>query len=724
MSLFQPSIINKYLLDLDTFKANNAFEKFQKYFGNPEIQQNIRISKEEQYQEGFLREFFVNILGYTINPEPNYNLLTEQKNEKDSKKADGAIVSNNGINPIVIGVIELKGTETTDLSNVENQAFSYKNNHKDCKYVITSNFEKLRFYIYNAIDFEEFNLFNLTKERFQLLYLCLAKVNLLSGIPQKIKEASVSQEENITKKLYADYSNFKKALYQNLVELNPQFDKLTLFKKTQKLLDRFLFIFFAEDRLLLPPNSIREIIKQWNQLKDLDNYTPLYDRFKKYFGYMNTGFKGKQYEIFAYNGGFFAPDEILDNIKIDDTILHDNTLKISNYDFDTEVDVNILGHIFEHSLNEIEEIQSEIEGKELDITKSKRKKDGVFYTPKYITKYIVENTVGALCTEKKNEIGINEEIIISSRKSKKKELIEKIDSYRDWLLKITICDPACGSGAFLNQALDFLISEHQKLDELKARITNSPLIFSDIENSILENNIFGVDLNEEAVEIAKLSLWLKTAHKGRKLSDLSGNIKCGNSLIDDKNIAGDKAFNWHKEFPQIFGNDNLQDFQNLEDLKKKEQKPDYLQLIKEKTLEAKEKAEKAKELSNEAIELTQKVYEYAEKLSSVSEPKAEYISKNVGFDVVIGNPPYLNLTKNNTNINHLNYYTTFYESIKNANSKNLFTLFNEKGCNLLKANGLMSLIIPEGFLKTRSYEDCVNYLKRYGIISKAIYFEN
>jgi len=724
MSLFQPSIINKYLLDLDTFKANNAFEKFQKYFGNPEIQQNIRISKEEQYQEGFLREFFVNILGYTINPEPNYNLLTEQKNEKDSKKADGAIVSNNGINPIVIGVIELKGTETTDLSNVENQAFSYKNNHKDCKYVITSNFEKLRFYIYNAIDFEEFNLFNLTKERFQILYLCLSKDNLLNAIPQKIKEASVSQEENITKKLYADYSNFKKALYQNLVELNPQFDKLTLFKKTQKLLDRFLFIFFAEDRLLLPPNSIREIIKQWNQLKDLDNYTPLYDRFKKYFGYMNTGFKGKQYEIFAYNGGFFAPDEILDNIKIDDTILHDNTLKISNYDFDTEVDVNILGHIFEHSLNEIEEIQSEIEGKELDITKSKRKKDGVFYTPKYITKYIVENTVGALCTEKKNEIGINEEIIISSRKSKKKELIEKIDSYRDWLLKITICDPACGSGAFLNQALDFLISEHQKLDELKARITNSPLIFSDIENSILENNIFGVDLNEEAVEIAKLSLWLKTAHKGRKLSDLSGNIKCGNSLIDDKNIAGDKAFNWHKEFPQIFGNDNLQDFQNLEDLKKKEQKPDYLQLIKEKTLEAKEKAEKAKELSNEAIELTQKVYEYAEKLSSVSEPKAEYKSKNVGFDVVIGNPPYLNLTKNNTNINHLNYYTTFYESIKNANSKNLFTLFNEKGCNLLKANGLMSLIIPEGFLKTRSYEDCVNYLKRYGIISKAIYFEN
>ena len=83
---------------------------------------------------------------------------------------------------------------------------------------------------------------------------------------------------------------------------NSQHDKLTLFKKTQKLLDRFLFIFFAEDRLLLPPNSIREIVNQWTTLRDeLDAYVPLYDRFKKYFGYMNTGHKGRKHDIFAYN---------------------------------------------------------------------------------------------------------------------------------------------------------------------------------------------------------------------------------------------------------------------------------------------------------------------------------------------------------------------------------------------------------------------------------------
>ena len=107
-----------------------------------------------------------------------------------------------------------------------------------------------------------------------------------------------------------------------------EYDKLTLFKKTQKLLDRFLFIFFAEDRLLLPPNSIRSIVNQWTDLRDkYDEYFPLYDRFKKYFGYMNTGHKGQQHDIFAYNGGLFAPDEILDNIKINDDLLHKHTDK-------------------------------------------------------------------------------------------------------------------------------------------------------------------------------------------------------------------------------------------------------------------------------------------------------------------------------------------------------------------------------------------------------------
>ena len=82
-------------------------------------------------------------------------------------------------------VIELKGTDTTDLDKIETQAFGYKNHHPKCKYVITSNFEKLRFYIQNAVDHIDFDLFNLTQEQFSLLWLCLAKDNLLNGFTTK-----------------------------------------------------------------------------------------------------------------------------------------------------------------------------------------------------------------------------------------------------------------------------------------------------------------------------------------------------------------------------------------------------------------------------------------------------------------------------------------------------------------------------------------------------------
>ena len=566
MSIFQKSIVKKHISSENQEVLKAKWNLFTSYFHNVTIQENIYNSKEEQFQEGFLRELFVKVLGYTLNPEPNFNLTTEYKNIKDSKKADGAIIINN----TVTAVIELKGTATTDLGKVESQAFNYKNNQHQCLYVITSNFEKLRFYIDNAIEHIEFNLFKLTEEDFQLLYLCLAFKNIENNVPKNIKDESVSQEDVITKKLYNNYSLFKRELHHNLVALNPGNDALGLFQKSQKLLDRFLFIFFAEDRGLLPTNLIFRINKEWQQLREMRIDVSLYDRYKIYFSDLNVGAKvslpafsqtasnkKEEFQIYAYNGGLFKEDDELNTLKIDDELLFKHTEKLSNYDFASEVDVNILGHIFENSLNELDEIKAQIEGQEIDKTKTKRKKDGVFYTPKYITKYIVDNTVGKLCTDKKFEFKIIEEEYITDKKRNKatiQNLAAKLSDYRNWLLQITICDPACGSGAFLNQALDFLINEHQYIDELQAKLFGDAIVMSDVEQSILENNLFGVDINEESVEIAKLSLWLRTAQPNRKLNDLNSNIKCGNSLIDDVSVADDKAFNWQTSFPQVFAN--------------------------------------------------------------------------------------------------------------------------------------------------------------------------
>jgi len=91
------------------------------------------------------------------------------------------------------------------------------------------------------------------------------------------------------------------------------------------------------------------VLTDWRDLQERDVEIPLYQRFKKYFEYLNTGYKGKRYDVFAYNGGLFKPDEVLDNILIDDELLFKHTYKLSDYDFDSEIDVNILGHIFENS---------------------------------------------------------------------------------------------------------------------------------------------------------------------------------------------------------------------------------------------------------------------------------------------------------------------------------------------------------------------------------------
>ncbi len=698
MKIFQNSVLNKYLKTQDEKKIDEMYSQFTAYFHNAEIQENIRNSKEEQFQEGFLRELFVKILGYTLNPKPNFNLTTELKNEKGAKKTDGAILKNGK----ALAVIELKGTNTKDLDKINEQAFNYKNNHTDCVYVITSNFEKLRFFIHNAVAHIEFNLFKLTKEEFKILWLCINAENLLGGVPAKIKEDSIIVEENVTKQLYKDYSTFKHELWQNICKNRPDLDKLLLFKKTQKLLDRFLFIFFAEDSGLLPPNSISRMVERFEQLIELDAKKPLYEIFKQYFGYINKGRKGKtaQDDIFAYNGGLFLPDKILDNLIIDDKVLKPHVLTMTAYDFQSDIDVNILGHIFENSLNEIENVTAQLEGQELDKSKTKRKKDGVFYTPKYITKYIVENTVGKLCEEKKTELKIIDEEYAKGRKNRKKAtvktLYDNLQEYRNWLLEITICDPACGSGAFLNQALEFLINEHAYIDELQADLLEASLILQDVSNHVLEKNIFGVDINEESVEIAKLSLWLRTAQRGRKLTSLNNNIKCGNSLIDDPEVAGEKAFNWQNEFPQVFKQTKTQ--LSKEEVERIEKTPDYLDLIEQNAKLAQEKAEQSAKLSQEAISYSKKVYELTQKQKLLVRDVEEVYGINKGgFDVIIGNPPYgILIDKTTQNYYQQNFPLTQYKT-------NLYILFIERMLQVFD-KGVVHFIIPKSLLFNTYYE--------------------
>ena len=523
MSMFQSSVLKSFSQNESLVAIRWA--EFQKFLSKVDY---IKTVKEEKYQDGFLKDIFENCLGYTLDmTNPNdFNLEREKKNETDGKKADGVIY----VDKKIVGVIELKAQDTKNLDKIEAQAFNYHASHSNSKYIIISNFDELRFYIDKKTSYEVFSLFNLTYEDFKRLHLLISYESIKDNIPLKIKEKTANFEANISKELYKDFSIFRNHLFENLVKNNTNIDKSQILRQTQKLCDRIIFILFAEDRGLLNPNTIKEIRAEFNQQKFTDY--KLYDIYKFYFKAINEG--NEKLDIPKYNGGLFSTDIELDNLLIDNEVLNIEAQKLSDYDFESEVSVNILGHIFEQSLTDLEEIQSNIDNTDFDKTKSKRKKDGVFYTPEYITKYIVDNTLGKMCNEKREELKITN--VISPTNPKKltkaeQQIKDNLEIYKDWLFNLKILDPACGSGAFLNQALEYLIKEH---NQLQYDLSLMGDLFSSytVEESVLEHNLYGVDINEDAVEIAKLSLWLRTAKKGRALTNLNDKIICANSLLE------------------------------------------------------------------------------------------------------------------------------------------------------------------------------------------------
>lgn len=518
---------------------------------------DLSKAKETSLQGKFFSKFFCEILGYTMQDDGffEWTLKQEAKTEVDGKEADGSLGFYSKEKEQTRVVIELKDAQcnldTKQCSRESKQtpveqAFQYLYKFADCDWVIVSNFRYTRLYHKSKgqTAYEEFDILKLNEEKeFKRFYFCLCRENLIneqanSPMDLLIKQSGVA-DIDITKEFYSDFKKVRKILFEHIVENNPDYDKKLLLEKTQKLLDRFIFIFFCEDTAgLLPHNTVENIYKNAKNSYSMSKCR-IWDEFRGLFAAIDKGNNNVNPPINAYNGGLFAPDEILDKLVIQDDVF-EHIKKLSRYDFESDLNVNILGHIFEQSLSDLEHLKNEIDGIEEDKKNSKRKKDGIFYTPEYITHYIVEETIGRYLEENP-----------------------------DKLETIKILDPACGSGAFLNQAHEFLRKQHKIKIEEKINAEKSSkrggqeflqtnlLKHSNLaenDRSILLNNIFGVDLNKESVEITKLALWLKTAHPKYKLQNLDENIKCGNSLIDDPIIAGEKAFKWEDEFKDIMDN--------------------------------------------------------------------------------------------------------------------------------------------------------------------------
>ena len=633
----------------------------------------INKTKETSIQADFLNGFFGDLLGYSYKSHDKWHLEKEYSTEVDGKFADGALgyftMQEDKILTDVRVVIELKDANT-DLDKPQNrkndkrtpveQAFSYATRAGGrCRWVIASNFKEIRLYRSNDISkYESFSIFELENDKVLAKFFYLLNYNQLflekskSTVDALYKERQ-DEEEDIENGFYKDYKKIRLELFDHLKKNNKKTNELILFAKTQKILDRAIFVCFTEDTGLIPPYTFRTIIKACSEDKFNQSETKLWNRIKSLFQAIDQGYPTEN--INKFNGGLFAKDEILDNLIIKDEVA-EHMIALEKYKFDSDLNVNILGHIFEQSISDIEQIKAEIIGEEIDASKGKRKKDGIFYTPEFVTRYIVQEAVGGWLEDRKEELHFEKlpELVEEDYKSivigKKinKETRKKVDvikynarvrkhiqfweAYKEKLYNIKVLDPACGSGAFLNQVFDYLYVEGQKVNNQLARLKGGQSDLFDLEKHILNNNVFGIDLNPESVEITKLSLWLKTANKNKELSSLDGNIQSGNSLINDKNISVENAFSWDENFKSIM--------------------------------------------------------------------------EGGGFDVIVGNPPYVGEkghAKVFEDLKKVPKWSDFYRR-----RSNLYYFFIQQGIDHLKINGIQSLIVPREFISA----DWANKLRR------------
>ena len=594
---FKPELLNTFFQSIDQREEKiKTIRNWQKAIENG----TVHKKKEEQLKGEFLDKFFGQVLGYPYEShEAEWNIEKEFKSISDGKKPDAALgFFNQQGKQDVRCVIEVKGG-LVNLDKKQNradfqgsavdQAFSYVPRMPgQCAWVIVTNMIEIRFYAARDISRYESFLINelLLADNLQRFFFLLSYNQLfLEGGGSRIDGLFMerqAEQKKISTEFYNAYHDLRLALFADLQKSHPKILPKKLFGHTQKLIDRIIFICFVRDRELVSSSlfvDVHESVKKSFRKKKESVWTEL----KHLFAAMNDGLEESGRDIPEFNGGLFKEDEELNSLHIKDHQLTAIINFVASYDFQSQLDVNILGHIFEQSISDIEEFQSTFDTeKTKEAQVSKRKKDGVYYTPDYITRYIVKEAVGGWLDDRRKEIydtlKITELPDLASEdyetaghtpNEKIKMHIAFWESYREQLRNIKVLDPACGSGAFLNQVFDYLWKEWQVLmaewnkltrpwkDQLRDFIVSEPFAVYNgidewkIKKSIVVNNIFGVDLNPESVEITRLSLWLKTANRKESLADLSGNIKQGNSLIDDPKVAGDDAFDWNKNFAEI-----------------------------------------------------------------------------------------------------------------------------------------------------------------------------
>ncbi len=532
--------------------------------------------RETQNDSEFIQKILMEVLGYVGSSAGD--TWTLAKNQPVGSGNVDVALGHFGVDGTteIYAPFELKGAVTKDIDALMpgrhkspvQQAWEYAMDAKGAKWVLISNYREIRLYAvgYGRKDYEAFDLSLMTQpanyHRFMLL---LSANNLLSGATLKLLRDSDSTQKEITAQLYSEYKSTRSHLIGEIRSGSPPFPPLKAVQLAQTILDRVLFVAFAEDKGLLTKGTLADAYKAKNPY----NPQPAWENFKGLFHAVDQG--NERLSIPGYNGGLFADNSDINALAVSDDLCK-RFADLGKYDYESEVSVNILGHVFEQSITDLEDLKSELDPTAAPPAEvgSKRRTDGIFYTPPFVTRHIVEQSVGRWLADQKSELGffemrpLSDEDYSSIKHVRRGRNHGKVvynanvanhiafwSAYRQRLSAIKVIDPACGSGAFLNEVFDFLYREGQTINRTLEALNGGQINLFRWDTHILANNLYGVDINRESVEITKLSLWLKTANRNEKLSYLDDKIKAGNSLVKDRGISGNLAFDWSTEFREV-----------------------------------------------------------------------------------------------------------------------------------------------------------------------------
>jgi hypothetical protein len=550
---------------------------------------------EQEILPDFLTDFFCELLGYTRPADggPRYTISREKHVQVEGEFAD-AVLGDFGRGPDRF-IVALEGKGPKDpldrpfagrrMSAVD-QGYRYAIN-LPCDFVIVTSTRQTRLYgkgtdqqTYERFDTEQLAESDAQLKRFVFL-LGAARVAPESGRCHFYDLLAESERvgKDLTKEFYLRYAEMRHDAFRRLCRDNPDLPRHDVLGCAQKLLDRVLFCAFCEDRGLLPTETIRKAYEH----HDPYHPRPIWDNFRGLFAAINRG--NAALGIHAYNGGLFAEDTVLDNLKVADEVCA-FFRELGDFDYrpahqaaayapaagnNSLVDVDILGHIFEQSITDLEKLRNELDGLAepagAEKHKTRRKKEGAFYTRAFITRYIIQQALGGVLRDRFEQLrraqeqtakgaaraAIADPSVYTLDKLKKPEraaLVRFWEAWQDELALVRLLDPACGSGAFLIEAFDQLHAANQASNDRLEELRGHRTLF-DLDKRILENNLYGVDLNDEAIEICRLSLWIKTAERGKALTSLDHTIRVGNSVVADPAYCA-KAFDWQAAFPEVF----------------------------------------------------------------------------------------------------------------------------------------------------------------------------